>query len=103
MNRFITTIILSLIATGAFAIADTSKIPIPIIRVHFHDLIDEAQKRCDKTDGKQDGMIKVSGNDEINLQVTDAIMRKVNALEDFVEADTLIASNNEKVRYLRYI
>ena len=103
MSRFITTIILLFIAAGAFATVDTSKIPIPIIRIHFHDLIDDAQKRCDRADGKQDGMIKVSGNDEINLQVTDAIMRKVNALEDFVEADTQIASNNEKIRYLRYI
>ena len=103
MKKFITTIILSFIAFSTFAIADTTKIPYPIGRAHFHDLIGEAQKLCDKADGKLDGMIRVSANNEINLQVTDAIMRKVDALQDYVEADTLISSNNEKVRNLVFI
>ncbi|HSY76366.1 MAG TPA: hypothetical protein VK890_05890, partial [Bacteroidia bacterium] len=103
MKKIVTTTILFFTIVNAFAIGDTSRLPIPIGRARFHDRIDEAQILCDKADGRKDGIVHVSGNDEINLQVTDAIMRKVNTLQDFVEDDTLIATNNDKVKYLTYI
>ncbi len=85
----------------AFAKADSTVIPIQ--RRLNHERISEEQLKCDKADGKQDGFIKVSANDEVNLQVTDAIFRKINVLKDFVETDSKIATNNEKVRQLNYI
>jgi hypothetical protein len=103
MKRIISISLLSLSTISVFATVDTVKVPYPIMRARFHDRIDEEQKLCDKADGKTDGIIKVSGNDEINLQVTDAIIRKVNDLEDFVETDTKIPTNNEKIRYLNFI
>ena len=54
-------------------------------------------------DGKSDGLIKVGNNDEVNLQVTDALFRKVNVLRNDIEKSTDIESNNDKIRYLRYV
>jgi hypothetical protein len=101
MKKITSTIFLLFSVAKVFSMADTVKVP--FARIYFHDRIAAEQKLCDKADGKMDGLVKVSGNDEINLQVTDAIMRKVNELEDFVETDTQIVTNNEKVRYLSYI
>jgi len=101
MKKYFFTIILCFEAISVFAIADTTKVPIE--RIYFHDLIHKEQTNCDKADGKLDGIIKISGNDDINLQVTDALIRKVNELEDFVEANAKISSNQEKIAYLRFI
>ena len=53
----------------------------------IHERINEEQVKCDKADGKVDGTIKVSGNEEINLQVTDAVIRKINELQNYIESD----------------
>src|SRR5690348_762548 len=76
---------------------------IPLSRQVFHDKIKAAQVRADKADGHLDGIIKVSSNPEINLQVTDAIFSKVNVLRNDIEIDTDIVTNNDKIRYLRYL
>ena len=70
-NIFLVTLLLICTAT-AFATIDTIKPPIQ--RQRFHDKINEEQKLLDKADGKADGIIKVSGNEEINLAVTDVMM-----------------------------
>ena len=87
--------------SNVFAITDS--VIVPFQRQRFHDRIKEEQKKTDKADGKLDGIIKVSGNDEINLQVTDAFTRKIDDLENFVELNTKIIGNNEKIRYLNFI
>lgn len=76
---------------------------IPLSRQVFHDKIKAEQARADKADGHLDGIIKVSNNPEINLQVTDAIFRKVNVLRNDIEIDSQISTNNDKIRYLRYV
>ncbi|MDQ2720348.1 MAG: hypothetical protein M3Z26_11400 [Bacteroidota bacterium] len=86
---------------SSFASGDTTNIPLG--RRVFHDKIIAEQKRADKADGHLDGLIKVGGNEEINLQVTDALIRKVNVLRNDVENNTLLPTNNDKIRYLRYI
>ena len=76
---------------------------IPYSRIIFHDKIIAEQKRADKADGKIDGLVKAGNNDEVNLQVTDALFRKVNVLRNEIEINQDIESNNDKVRYLRYL
>ena len=76
---------------------------IPISRRIFHDRIRDEQKRADKADGRQDGIVKVSINPDINLQVTDALIRKTNVLRNDIEIDNNLPTNNDKVRYLRYV
>lgn len=101
MNKYFLHFIFLIFWGNAFAIADSTVIPIQ--RQRNHEVIREEQIRCDKADGKLDGMIKVSGNEEINLQVTDAIIRKVNSLTDFIETTEKVVSNNEKIRQLNYV
>jgi hypothetical protein len=85
----------------SFGLNDTTDIP--IARRLFHDKIIAEQRRADRMDGKQDGLIKVGINTEVNLQVTDAIIRKINVLRNDIEEDTLLSTNQDKVRYLRYV
>ena len=101
MNKYFLYFIFLIVWGDAFAMADSTVIPIQ--RQRNHEVIREEQIRCDKADGKLDGMIKVSGNEEINLQVTDAIIRKVNSLTDFIETTEKVVSNNEKIRQLNYV
>jgi hypothetical protein len=75
----------------------------PLNRQVFHDKIKAEQKRADKADGRLDGLIKVSSNPEINLQVTDAIFRKINVLRNDIESNSLLPTNNDKIRYLRFV
>ncbi len=99
--RFLFTFFLFISFIPAFAAKnDTTKIPIG--RQIFHDHIKEEQRLADKADGHLDGIIKVSANPDINLQVTDAIIRKINVLRNDIEIDST-STNNDKVRYLRYV
>ncbi|MBC7867677.1 MAG: hypothetical protein H7X88_09090, partial [Gloeobacteraceae cyanobacterium ES-bin-316] len=94
LNTFIT------LSLAVFAVPlDTVRIP--LFRQGFHDKIDNEQALTDKLDNKVDQYLQVSKNDEINLQVTDAFFRKVDDLQLWVETNENIASNNEKIRYLR--
>ncbi|MEP6928022.1 MAG: hypothetical protein ABI834_10315 [Ginsengibacter sp.] len=85
----------------SFADGDTTNTPLN--RQVFHDKIKAEQKRADKADGHLDGLIKVSTNPEINLQVTDAIFRKINVLRNDIESNDLLVTNNDKIRYLRFV
>src|SRR6476659_1240935 len=87
----------------AIVIANGDTTNVPLNRQVFHDKIKAEQKKADKTDGKLDGIIKISPIDDVNLQVTDAIIRKVNMMRNDVESNQALATNNEKIRYLRYI
>jgi len=98
-------LLLCLLVTGACVkaaeAADTVKIP--LFRQVFHDKIDKEQQLLDKMDGKQDDVLKVNKNEEINLHVTDAMFRQVDELQTWVEKNASIATNNDKIRYLRLI
>ncbi len=94
-------ILIFFIPISSFAGGDTTTIPLS--RQVFHDKIKAEQKRADKADGHLDGLIKVGSNTEINLQVTDAIIRKINVLRNDIENNTALPTNNDKVRYLRYV
>jgi len=93
--------LLSIINVTVFACVDTVKVP--FARILFHDKIAAEQNLLDKDDGRADGILKVSANEAINLQVTDVMFRRINELTDSVEINPKIPSNNDKVRYLVYI
>ncbi len=101
MKQKIFLFFLLLSASRVFAGIDS--VIVPIERRFFHDRISEEQKLLDRADGKMDGIMKVSANEEINLSVTDIMTRKINELADTIELNTRITRNQEKVRYLRYI
>jgi hypothetical protein len=84
-------------------LANSDTANIPLSRQIFHERIKAQQKLADKADGRLDGIIKVSNNPDVNLQVTDALIRKVNVLRNDIEINDAIPTNNDKVRYLRYL
>lgn len=87
-------------STDVFAGKDS--VIVPIQRQLFHDRIREEQYLIDRADGRTDGFIRISSNEEVNRAVTDFIFQKINHLLDTIELNAKIASNNEKVRYLTY-
>ena len=89
------------ISSSSFALSDTTDVP--IYRVGFHDKIKAQQKRADLIDGHLDGFIKVGDKEEISLEITDAIIRKVNVLRNDIEINPKLPSNQDKIRYLRYV
>ncbi|MDN3658475.1 hypothetical protein QWZ08_22720 [Ferruginibacter paludis] len=101
MKKYFLPIIFSVLFSDVFGLADS--VVVPIQRQRNHERIKEEQVKCDKADGKLDGMIKVSSNEEVNLQVTDAIFRKIKGLQDFIETTSKVPTNNEKIRQLNYV
>ena len=82
----------------AFACVDT--VVVPIQRQLLHERIRLEQTLLDKADGRADGLISLSPNEEVNQSITEALINKVNRLTDSIELNDRIASNNEKLRYL---
>ena len=101
MKKFLLSIILFCSFHAVFAFGDT--IIIPIRRQLLHDKITNEQNRIDAQDGKKDANMHAVANEDINLQLTDVLFRKVNDLKNGIELNNNIVSNNEKVRYLSYI
>ncbi len=90
--------------SGSFAVlAQEDTIKVDFQRALFHDKVVKEQKLTDKADGHQDGSLHIGNNEEVNLQMTDVLYRRINALRYWVETTPDIKTNNEKVRYLGYI
>lgn len=89
--------------TSLKAMERRDTVTVPLFRQVFHDKINKEQQLLDKMDGKQDDALHVSKNEEINLHVTDAMFRQVDELQNWVEKNAAIVSNNDKIRYLRLI
>ena len=88
---------------GGEVLASPDSVVIPLNRQLFHDRIDNEQSLLDKEDGKIDGMTRVAANESVNLQVTDALLRRLNEYQYSVETNDSIVSNNEKIRQLNFI
>ncbi|MFN4285311.1 MAG: hypothetical protein ACK4E8_05030 [Lacibacter sp.] len=87
------------VAAQGLAAFDTVKVAVPMNRVLWHENLDKEQKRTDKLDGKIDNFIRLSANEDLNLQITDAFLRRIDELQYQVErAGT---DHNFKIGYLR--
>src|SRR5690606_10711109 len=62
----------------------------------FHDLVDKQQQRL----LSQDGSLKLSEDESVNLQVADVLIRQVDQLQEDIESDSLLAGQ-EKVKSLK--
>ncbi len=94
--------LLFLLNKTSAALSDTTDIP--LARKSRHDDIRKEQINCDKLDGKIDGQLKLTSNEEYNASVTEALFKKPNELRYWIEKnDALLPNNNDKVRYLRYV
>lgn len=101
MKKYLLSCLILIMFTPVFAAQDS--IIVPIYRQLFHDKIDNEQLQLDQLDGKKDGLINLTHKPEINQAITDVMTRKVNELEDFVEQNQKLITNNQKIRYLTYI
>ena len=77
--------------------AQSSKIP--LMRQAFHDRIDNLQKRLLKLDGTADNNLNITDNEDLNLQLTYTVTKRIDAIQNSIESDT--DNSNSKVKYLR--
>ena len=77
----------------------TQKVDIPIGRIGFHDNIDKEQAAALKFDGKADDLVKVSDDQTINLQVTNALIKQVDDMQNQIELDSSL-DHRLKIKYL---
>ena len=67
----------------------------------WHDKVDqEQQKLIILGGGKHDSLIRLSKDETVNLQITDALSRRVDELQQQIEFDSTLNTNGKK-RYLR--
>ena len=70
-------------------------------RMLFHDKVDkEQQQLVILGGGKYDSLIRLSKDETVNLQITDAFGRRIDELQQQIEFDSTLNTNNKK-RYLR--
>ena len=92
---------LLLISGNTFANADT--LSIPLNRVFFHDKIAKEQKLIDKLDGRADRIFHAGNNEVVNVQISDALFRKTGQINEWIELNEKLSTNNEKIRFLSYV
>ena len=68
----------------------------------FHDYVDTEQKKALQSDGKDDKSFSPSLNEEVNVQLTNALIGKVNELQKKIEKDSTMGGQT-KVLYIRGI
>ena len=98
-------LVLYIICFGSFSRAqiDTNllkKFTFPLNRQLYNGYVDEEQKNILKYDGKADNKFVVSGNEEINFRVTQAITIKTDWLQYKIETDSVF-NHTQKVRYVQ--
>lgn len=69
-------------------------------RLLWHDKVDHEQARLLKMDGKDDGVITISRDETINMQIEYALIKGIDDLQEKIECDSAL-SNNLKIKYLR--
>ena len=73
---------------------------IPLMRKIFHENVDRSQRSIDKIDRKEDRTVSLTGDPEINMQVTYSLINKVDEMQDAIEADSTLDGNG-KIKLLR--
>lgn len=94
-------VFVSMLLAPAASFAQINLSSVPVGRQIFHEKIIAQQTRADRLDGAKDGFIKLDNNEEVNLQITDALIRRVDELRKEVEENSKIATNNDKLIVLR--
>lgn len=87
---------------GQFLSYEMSLLKVPQMRKLFHDKIDNSQKAIIRLNNPSDTLFTVSGDTDINLQLTQLVQNDVDAMQFFVESDSSI-SESDKYKWLRGI
>lgn len=73
---------------------------IPLARQYFHETIRATQKKILALDGKDDTLFTPTANEQLNLELTNALTNGVAKIEALIEEDSGI-DNNSKIKFLR--
>ncbi|GGB07183.1 hypothetical protein [Puia dinghuensis] len=98
-------IICALVLAGsAVAVAQPNSYPYKVAqdRMLWHDYVDKEQQRLIQLGGggSNDSIVRLTKDEAVNLQITDALIRQVDDLQQQIELDSTLNTNNKK-RYLR--
>lgn len=109
MNRVIRSFLIYLVVfvpvmTARFRVAaQANSYPYKVARdrMLWHDNVDREQKRMVALGGgSSDTLIRWSKDENVNLQITDALIRRVDEIQQQIEFDSTLNTNNKK-KYLR--
>lgn len=101
MTKLYLLIVLLALTKTIDAQSDSTRMPeIPLMRKKFHEDVDKLQREILKLDGKDDGQFTPSGNEELNMQATYAVVTKTDRLQLAIEIDSTL-DGNDKIKYLR--
>jgi len=92
-------LLLSCLTSFAWSNKDTGRLAIDIRRIQLHEDIDALQIRLYGVDGKQDKIIAVSRDLDLNLFLTDVYTRQVDLLQNEIEVDKAL-DHRAKIKYL---
>src|SRR6187200_2310597 len=93
MNRIILAFAFLLIILGKQGFTQTTAVStyrIEKSRLLWHDKVDREQKRLLMLDGKDDGMITLSRDETINLQIDYALIKGIDELQEKIETDSTL-------------
>ncbi|OJW58876.1 MAG: hypothetical protein BGO55_19365 [Sphingobacteriales bacterium 50-39] len=66
----------------------------------WHDNVDKEQQKFIIAGGGNDTLIRLAKDEAVNFQITDALLRRVDELQQHIEFDSTLNTNNKK-KYLR--
>ena len=66
----------------------------------WHDNVDKEQQKFIIAGGRNDTLIRLAKDETVNFQITDALLRRVDNLQQHIELDSTLNTNNKK-KYLR--
>ncbi|HEY4205177.1 MAG TPA: hypothetical protein VGM31_00120, partial [Puia sp.] len=66
----------------------------------WHDNVDKEQQKLIIAGGRNDTLLRLAKDETVNFQVSDALIRRVDELQQRIEFDSTLNTNNKK-RYLR--
>src|ERR1700730_5242169 len=86
-------LILFLFTISAGLLAQPANYPYKVdqSRMLWHDNVDREQKRLLALDGKADDSITMSKDENVNLQIADALIRQVDEMQKQIELDSVMS------------
>ena len=66
----------------------------------WHDNVDKEQQKFIIAGGRNDTLLRLAKDEAVNFQITDALLRRVDDLQEHIELDSTLNTNNKK-KYLR--
>ncbi|HEX5667604.1 MAG TPA: hypothetical protein VFX73_02310, partial [Chitinophagaceae bacterium] len=99
MRKLLLFCLLTFQVSVVLAYTDTGSRKVDIRRAKLHDDIDKIQETILETDGKKDDLVYAVKDEDINLIITDLMIRQVNVLQDSLENHSKL-DHRLKVKYL---